>query len=925
MNPYILLTASPYAMNAANADSLGGLSASQFGQLSNNQTWTGTNTFNPSNSTAAVQVVQNSTSAVVLDVDTANKRLGVGNGSPSYALDVTGDSNTSGSYRIAGSVALQEVGTGNVFVGGAGNGSVTGSSNVGLSAGALNSLAGGNYNFALGGNSLYGNTSGNSNIAIGITALQDNDTGNGNVAIGQNVGAHMAGSGSTNNTLIGYNVAGQTSLTSGGNNTIIGGNSASLAGITSADNNIIIGANNFYNTGSVTSLSGDLVIANNVGTGLTGASSNYMDIGNTLYGDTSNGTAYFQPQSDSASAFQINNAESGTIFAVDSNPLSGVSGTSTWSSASGSGLLPAAIYGTASATSNGYIYSLGGFTTSTTNAIYYAHPASDGSVTSWTTNVINTPDTEDYAGAVAYNGYMYYLGGVSSGTRTNAVAYATISNTNGSVGAWTTSTNTLPQLMDGMSVTAYNGYIYVIGGYAGSSQNTVYYAQLNSSTGAVGAWTTSTNTLPAGVSGAAAVVNNGYVYIIGGDNTSSLPVNTVFYAQLNGSTGAVGAWSTATTTLPTAIYQEGAVVTGNDLIAYGGIGPLGAFQSAVEYAPINGNGSVGTWTTATNAMPAASNAGGYALDNNGYMYYYGGTNGTGTINSVMYAQPTTSISYQGTLTATANLKVHGPALFQDNSSSTSAFQVQDASGNNVIAADTLNGYLTIGSGSTGEANPLLIILDNGTTAADPTTEVNGALYYNASKGSLRCGVAGVWEDCIGGLLTSATSSTSVHTCTTACAALATYTIPANYCVQGRVITINASGSVSTTSTPKMQFQVLLGATVLGRSAAVTPTSALSNNFWRVDLTIVCDSAVGASTTITSEGTITIDSTGATITSANVLPLGNVAQGTITYTGQTGSFSGIATNGSLTLTLVPYFGTSSASNSFTIQQFNVTGS
>ncbi len=67
MTPRIQLTAAPYAFNASN---LNGLASSAFAQLAQNQTYTGTNNFQPStNSTTALQV-QNSGGSYVLAVDT---------------------------------------------------------------------------------------------------------------------------------------------------------------------------------------------------------------------------------------------------------------------------------------------------------------------------------------------------------------------------------------------------------------------------------------------------------------------------------------------------------------------------------------------------------------------------------------------------------------------------------------------------------------------------------------------------------------------------------------------------------------------------------------------------------------------------------------------------------------------------------------
>lgn len=75
MNPYILLTASPYALNAANADSLGGVAASSFAQLSGNNTWTGTN-YVQTTSASALQVGTISETALTVNTSNGSVLLG---------------------------------------------------------------------------------------------------------------------------------------------------------------------------------------------------------------------------------------------------------------------------------------------------------------------------------------------------------------------------------------------------------------------------------------------------------------------------------------------------------------------------------------------------------------------------------------------------------------------------------------------------------------------------------------------------------------------------------------------------------------------------------------------------------------------------------------------------------------------------------
>lgn len=75
MNPYILLTASPYSMNAANADSLDGVAASNFSQLSANNTWTGTNYIETA-STSALQVGTSTESALTVNTSGGTVLIG---------------------------------------------------------------------------------------------------------------------------------------------------------------------------------------------------------------------------------------------------------------------------------------------------------------------------------------------------------------------------------------------------------------------------------------------------------------------------------------------------------------------------------------------------------------------------------------------------------------------------------------------------------------------------------------------------------------------------------------------------------------------------------------------------------------------------------------------------------------------------------
>ncbi len=72
MKPYILLTSTPYSLNS---NLLDGLDSTAFGQLAANQTWTGTNTFQPTTNINGLTVKQTSVgspTADIFDVQSAN-------------------------------------------------------------------------------------------------------------------------------------------------------------------------------------------------------------------------------------------------------------------------------------------------------------------------------------------------------------------------------------------------------------------------------------------------------------------------------------------------------------------------------------------------------------------------------------------------------------------------------------------------------------------------------------------------------------------------------------------------------------------------------------------------------------------------------------------------------------------------------------
>ena len=297
-------------------------------------------------------------------------------------------------------------------------------------------------------------------------------------------------------------------------------------------------------------------------------------------------------------------------------------------------------YGQATVAYNGYIYVLGGETAVNTpvNDVQYATINTNGTVGTWTATSSFT-GVRDYFGSFAYNGYLYIVGGLDDAGGNTLVSkdvqYAPINATTGAVGTWTTAAGTVGEGY-GLSVAVYNGYAYAMGGTAPGVtpyHNTVEYAPINATTGAIGTWTATTSFTTARAYHTS-VAYNGYLYVIGGYNgTSSTYLNDVQYAPINATTGAVGTW-TATNSFTTARAHHTSVAYNGYLYVIGGYDGTN-YLNDVQYAPINANGTIGTWTTTTSFTTARDNHTGVVYG--GYLYILGGWNGTTYYSDVQFS------------------------------------------------------------------------------------------------------------------------------------------------------------------------------------------------------------------------------------------------------------------------------------------------
>lgn len=416
---------------------------------------------------------------------------------------------------------------------------------------------------------------------------------------------------------------------------------------------------------------------------------------------TANGYVYVLGGDDSTSGSPTNGTT--TVYYAKLNADGSLGSFSTTTA------LPANRVDTMSVVANGYIYAIGGATVNTggnaVTTIYYAKLNADGTIGSWLTAANSLPQARKNGGAVVVNNYLYILGGENTSARTRTTFYAKL-NADGSVGGWkcesngtgndcgtapTTVNNQIPFVSSNQAATVANGYIYLVGNDNGVANPDIGFARPNSD-GSLGAWACqgavgclaggpgNGNTLPLGVRGNTAVALNGYLYSIGGSNTGGSGYQSVtYYAKLN-SDGSTGSWAQSSINLP-------------DVRAWFGYG--GATSNGYIYA-IGGNNGVSSQTTAYYTSTSRIKIAG-SLD-------LVGTSGQDLLNAGSQAGSLTAgntnilgslevrgrANFASGVSIRDNLSVGGNVAFQNAVNSTTAFQVQNSGGAQLLNIDTTN-------------------------------------------------------------------------------------------------------------------------------------------------------------------------------------------------------------------------------------------
>lgn len=259
---------------------------------------------------------------------------------------------------------------------------------------------------------------------------------------------------------------------------------------------------------------------------------------------------------------------------------------------------------------------------------------------SWTT-ATSLPGALSASQAIVTKNRVYLLGGCdSSGSGNNAqgvtsVVYTAPINADGTLGAWTTSAS-LPYIISSSQVVMTKNRVYLLGGRNDNSyDNRVCTAPINAD-GTLGAWTLGT-ALPTTIADSQAFITKNRVYLITG--RSSTGGGMSYTAPINND-GTLGTWTTGPA-IPSGLEVTSIIVTKNRVYSLGNY--MGSYSSTVYTAPINADGTIGTWVTGTSIPGALSFS--QAVTTKNRVYLFGGADA----GSPTWATYTAPINADGTL------------------------------------------------------------------------------------------------------------------------------------------------------------------------------------------------------------------------------------------------------------------------------------
>jgi hypothetical protein len=160
----------------------------------------------------------------------------------------------------------------------------------------------------------------------------------------------------------------------------------------------------------------------------------------------------------------------------------------------------------------------------------------------------------------------------------------------------------------------------------------------------------------------------------------------------------------------------------------------------VYYAPLNSNGSVGSWSTNVNALPAALD-GAKATSANGYIYFLGGSDGSSSVGSTKTTSYYTSTSRVNLFGALDLVGISGENLADGGSGG------QLTAGNTkIIGSLDVQGQASFGQNVAVNGDLNLSGLLSLANKSSAPSGIAGAMYYDSTNNKFKCYTT-TWVDC----------------------------------------------------------------------------------------------------------------------------------------------------------------------------------
>ena len=309
--------------------------------------------------------------------------------------------------------------------------------------------------------------------------------------------------------------------------------------------------------------------------------------------------------------YNINNTQSGDITG--------------WTTA---GSLPMAFGASQAIVTKNRVYMLGG-SGGNDYDVYTAPINSDGTLGTWST-APSLPIPVSGQQSIVTKNRVYILGG-RNGYGVISTVYSAPINADGTLGTWTAGPSLPGPLAYSQAIVTSNR-VYLLGGWDGNGVVSIVYTAPINSDGTLGAWTTGPS-LPIGLADTHAIVANSRLYLLGGDPSGGNSSTSVVHTAPINADGTLGSWTTAPS-LPRPISQAQAIATNNKVYILGGNDNY-TWLSTVYTAPINADGTLGTWTTGT-PLPLAIDYS-QVIVTSSRVYILGGRTSSGNISTIYSA------------------------------------------------------------------------------------------------------------------------------------------------------------------------------------------------------------------------------------------------------------------------------------------------